>query len=231
MPVITELAEKPRARGRYVVLVDGAPFATVSAEVIARLALSVGRSLGMAEEDLLRRESAVLEVYDRALNLLAFRARSRMELRRRLLQRKPGAEPPSEAAVDAALDRLDAAGLIDDAEYARQLTRAKGLGGGMSRRRLQQELARRGVGRGVGDEAIAEVMTEEAVDEGSVAEQAARKKLRSLGGVDPATRRRRLYGYLARRGYESEDIRRALQTVLGEAEASALDDGAGEDEE
>jgi regulatory protein len=219
MPVITGLSEKPRAAGRYVVLVDGAEMATVSAEIIDRLRLSIGRTIDAKVEQAMLHESTVLETYDRALNLLAFRARSQKELKRRLMQK--GGEAP---IIDEAIARLDAAGLLNDADYAKQLTRAKGIVGGMSRRRLQQEMAKRGVGREIADDAIAEVMTEEAVDEAAVAEQAARKKLKSLRSADPETRQRRLYGYLARRGYESDDIRRAIQTVLGESE---FDEGGG----
>jgi regulatory protein len=44
-------------------------------------------------------------------------------------------------------------------------------------------------------------------------ERAARRKLRSLAKLDPATRRRRLYAFLARRGYDGEDIRRTMAAV------------------
>ena len=46
-----------------------------------------------------------------------------------------------------------------------------------------------------------------------VVERAARKKLRALAPLDPAVRRRRLYAFLARRGYDGEDIRRAMDAV------------------
>ena len=215
MGSITGLDEKPRAPGRYVVLIDSAPIATVSVDVIERLQLSVGRAIDDRVEHALRREGRIVEVYDFGLKLLGFRAKSTKELERRML-----AKGFDRDVVGVALDRLGAAGLLDDASYARELTRSKGIAGGMSRRRLQQELARRGVGRDIATEAIARVMTDEAVDEGALAEQAARKKLKSLASVDPQTRRRRLYGYLARRGYDIEDIPRTLSVVLGKEETS-----------
>ena len=54
----------------------------------------------------------------------------------------------------------------------------------------------------------------EEIDESESVEKAARKKLRTLGAVDHVTRRRRLYAYLARRGYDIDDINRALSAVL-----------------
>jgi regulatory protein len=78
---------------------------------------------------------------------------------------------------------------------------------------VEQELARKGVARSVAGEAISDVFEEEAVDQRAIVEEAARKKLRSLSGLDPAVQRRRLYGFLARRGYDLDDIRAAIDAA------------------
>jgi regulatory protein len=152
--------------------------------------------------------------YDRALDMLEARARGAEELKRLLLRK---GEPAAD--VDAALDRLTRAGLVDDASYARQLTRSKALGAGMSRRRIQLELTRRGVARDVSMRAIDEVFEEEGVDETSGLERVARKKLRTLAKLDVSTQRRRLYAFLARRGYDGDVISNVIRRVLdGESE-------------
>jgi regulatory protein len=147
--------------------------------------------------------------YERALDMLEARARAVTELRRLLIKK---GEPPED--VDAAIERLRTTGLLDDANFARQLTRSKALGGGHSRRRIQQELAKRGVAREVSNEAVEEVFEDEGIDEAATIERVARKKLRTLGGVDLATQKRRLFGFLARRGYNSDAIARVLRVVL-----------------
>jgi regulatory protein len=149
--------------------------------------------------------------YDRALDMLEARARGVAELRRLLIRK---GEP--EADVDAVIARLRASGVLDDANYARQLTRSKALGAGHSRRRIQQELTKRGVAREISDEAIEQVFEDESIDEEVSIEKVARKKLRMLTKVDEPTRRRRLYGFLARRGYDSDDIQRVLKRLVGE---------------
>ena len=142
--------------------------------------------------------------------MLEARSRGVVELRRLLIRK---GEP--ETDVDAAIERLRASGLLDDANFARQLTRSKALGAGLARRRIAQELGKRGVAREVSAEAIDQVFDEEGVDEAASIERVARKKLRMLTKVDDATRKRRLYGFLARRGYDSDDIQRVLRVVLG----------------
>jgi SOS response regulatory protein OraA/RecX len=70
------------------------------------------------------------------------------------------------------------------------------------------------------DAAIADVMDEESVDERALLEVAARKKLSALRGQDPESVKRRLYGYLARRGYASDDIAAVVRTLLAVSDAT-----------
>ena len=147
--------------------------------------------------------------YERALGMLEARARGVVELRRLLLRK---GEP--EADVDEAIERLQRTGLLNDPNYARQFARSKALGAGHSRRRLQQELTKRGVAREVSDTAIEAVFDEEGVDEAASIERVARKKLRMLTKIDDATKRRRLYAFLARRGYDHDDVTRVMRIVL-----------------
>lgn len=213
MPVISGIVPAPRPAGRFAVLVDGREVAVLTLEAIERLRLAVGRPVA-GLEDRIALEAKRLGAYDRALNLLAFRARSSRELAR-ALERK-GEE---KAHVDWAIERLADQGLLDDAAFARSFARARVVDAKHSRRRVQQDLARKGVSRSLSDEAIDTVIEEEGIDQLAIVEEAARKKLRSLSGLDPAVQRRRLYGFLARRGYELDDIRRALDAIgssLGE---------------
>jgi regulatory protein len=228
MPVITGIVPAPRPAGRFAVLVDGRERAILTLEAIERLRLVVGKAVD-GLEDQIELERMRLHAYDRALNMLAFRARSSSELARSL-QRK-GEERPH---VDWALARLKEQGLLDDAAFARSFARSKVVDGKQSRRRVQQDLARKGVSRSLSDEAIDTVFEEEAVDQRAIVEEAARKKLRSLSGLEPAVRRRRLYGFLARRGYDLDDIRSVLSEVDASLDADAdvtMDDDQADGEE
>ena len=210
MKIITAITPTPRHPGRFELLVDGKSFATLSLDAIERLRLVVGGNVEGLEERVAH-EAAALRTYDRALNLLAFRGRASRELARSL-ERK--GEPRE--LVSRAIERLTEQGLLDDSAFAESFTRAKVLGARQSRRRVQQDLARKGVAREVSDAAIATVFEEEQVDQRQIVEQAARKKLASLRKVEPVARRRRLYAFLARRGYDADDIRAAMDAV-GEA--------------
>ena len=212
MSVITGIVAAPRHPGRFDVIVDGQPLATLSIDAIERMHLAVGRDVGALLEQITLAASE-LRVYDRALNILAFRARSSAELKRALVRKGEEA-----SLVERAIVRLQEQGILNDAAFAQSFTRAKVLGASQSRRRVQQELARKGVSRTVSDAAIDLVFEEEGVDASAIVLAAARKKMRSLRAFEPAVQRRRLYGFLARRGYDGEDIRRAMDAVGRERE-------------
>lgn len=222
---IKAIEEHGRKAGRFTVRLEACPerergslrSATVSAEIVERLGLREGVVLQVPQVSALRDAAAFLRTYDRALNLLASRARSSTELRRKLVEK---GEPA--ALADQAIAKLTTLGLLNDEDYARQVARGRLLGGA-SKRRVQQELWRRGVARDTVDEAVAEVVEQEEVDEEGAAVKLARRKAASLARVDAPTRRRRLYGFLARRGYDHAAIRAALAQVLDAAEADALD--------
>lgn len=208
---LTDIIESARHAGRYVVHTDGVPLATVSADIIERLGLRVGATLTESQADGVRQESVVLAAYDRAVGMLAVQARSSRDLKRVLVRKGEDA-----LAVDAAIERLLALGLLDDAAYARQLARSKMVGQGASRRRVQQEMFKHGIGREQADEAIEATVADESLDEEAIVERVARKKVQSLSGLDPVTRNRRLWSFLARRGYAVDDIRRVVARVTAE---------------
>jgi len=144
-----------------------------------------------------------------ALNLLTARQYTARNLRRKLVQKGCSA-----IDVDATIDRLIANGLLDDARYAAAFARGKLLGPGASKRRIRQQLYQRGIPNEVSDAAIETVIADESVDLEAVIEKDARKKLASLGSLEPPIIKRRLYSHLARRGYDIDEINAVMKKVL-----------------
>ena len=156
-------------------------------------------------------EAAKAPVRSRALGLLDQRARSRKELRDRLVA--ADFEPE---VVDTVVDDLAGAGLVDDEAFAKEWVRQRHARRGKSARALNLELKEKGVE--AADRAVAlEQVTEES--EEAVARRVAEKKARTLKRV-PADRHerdkflRRIVGTLARRGYNQELVMRISIEVL-----------------
>jgi regulatory protein len=146
--------------------------------------------------------------YDYALNLLSARPYASQALHRKLIQKQYPA-----ADADDAIRRLVDNGLLDDAKYAEQYARSKILATGASKRRLTQDLYRKGIKGDVATDAIANVIEQEEIDTDAVIERVARKKLALLGDLEPLVLRRRLFAFLARRGYDVDEIKRIVSRL------------------
>lgn len=208
---ITGIAEKSAGSARYVIVVDGAMAGVVSTAAIADLGLHIGMTLDVRGMDHLRDAIAEQTVFEKALDLLEARQRSTRDLQRRLSLK--GFE---KSQVESAIRRLTALGFLNDANYASELVGSKLVRGGMSKRRVSQELFRHGVARNLADAAISEAVEENHVDEEEAALDVARRRLGKLRGLDTDTQRRRLYSFLARRGYDGDVVAKAVRQVLTE---------------
>ena len=206
MGLVTGIVPEPRREGRLAVLVDGQPGAIVSLDEIERLNLHVGATIDPAA---LSEADADCALYDRALRLLAARSRSAAEIRRRLRRDGAGAD-----RIERVVGTLVSRGFLDDAAHARSVTRSRVRSRAASSRRIEQELRRQGVASDVATEAINEVFADEAVDESAVALAVARKRAALLADLPAPVQRRRLYGFLARRGYSPDIVRAAVEAVL-----------------
>jgi regulatory protein len=217
---VTAIREHPRRPGRYELTLDpSGEKLPVSVDLIAELKIRVGRVLTQAELATLIAGSRAVACYDKALATLGARARSAGDLRRWLKTKEF-----TEAEIAPAIEKLSALGLLDDRQFALGFARSRmAPGRGFGPRRIAAELAKRGVARAVVDSVLNELgaeqdqAAEDAEARGettaSNAQLAAQKKLRSMAKLAPDVQKRRLFGYLARRGFAQSEISAVLNSL------------------
>lgn len=205
--ILTGLAPDPRRPDYRLVEVDRGRFASLPAEALVGLDLIVGREIGPLVLERLQ-ELADLEAAHRAaLRALARRGHARFDLRRRLLQKQ---HPP--AAIEGALDRLSAVGLLDDARFAADYAAAK-VHRGRGPARLIGDLLVQGVDRRVAEDAVRTSLAAEGVDPARAVRALAEKRARQLAGLPAAVRKRRLTAFLVRRGFNGGDVREVVESL------------------
>jgi regulatory protein len=212
---ITKIRPHPRVPGYRAVDVDGTRFATVAEATIEELGLAEGLELDEVRRERLEYAADVEAAYRVAIRMLAARPRAVNELLRRLRDR---GHNPSAAAE--AVGRLEAKGLLDDAEYVRHFVRVRAPKG-FGRSRLLTDVVARGVDRRVAERCIDEVVAAEELDPAAQAGALARRRAQQLGGLPLETRRRRLLAYLARRGFRGYDVTAIVDRLLGAVESDA----------
>ena len=143
-----------------------------------------------------------------ALKLLDRRRRTESELRGKLT-----AQEHESDCIEAVLLRLKDAGLVNDRAYAEAYVRDGQSLRGHGRQRLARDLRARGIDRDLVDQVLDEQYPRE--DEAGVALTLARKRVARLTGPADEAARRRLAGYLQRRGLSARAVWAAVDAVLG----------------
>ena len=173
--------------------------------------LHVGQVLGEERIERLRQEDALESAFQRSLLILSYRPRSESEIQRKLTE--AGFD---EAVQQAVLARLRDGGLVGDEQFAQTWVENRQTFRPRSKRMLAAELRQ----KGVGDEAIEQALEGSVDDETSAYETAARYA-RKMASADWETFRKRLSGYLGRKGFSYETVSITIRRVWKELNESA----------
>lgn len=206
---ITEVAGYDKRRRK--VVLDGG-------EVVFLLYEGECRRFGIRAGDTLSEE-----VYQRILaEILLPRAKKRLlyalktgdKTKQQLTQKlRAGFYPPQ--VITAALSFLENLHLLDDSRYAENFVSRKKES--CSRKELTAKLMQKGIGRSEIARQLADVSSE---DEYAACKSALEKRCSAKRGgaaaLEDADERRRIYGYLARRGYSFDLIERVVRAFRKE---------------
>jgi regulatory protein len=153
-----------------------------------------------AHEKLLKRAK------NTAYRYLTIRPRSRKELADKLQDKEF-----SDTIITAVLEHVTRLGYLDDGKFAAQWAASRVRSRGFGRRRIEQELRIKGISSDIIKKTLNTLFVD--APEAETARKEADKKLRTLTRFEPEVRRRRLAGFLERKGFSSEIIRTILRTV------------------
>ncbi len=145
---------------------------------------------------------------DTAYNYLSYRAGSVKEVRDKLAQKEF-----AEETIEQVVDDLQRQKLLNDSEFARRFVEAR-LGRANGSLKLAQGLRRRGIETEIIDEVLGEFAATLDSEEraiGLLGKQAWRYR-----GLERDKAKRRMLGFLARRGYDAQMARSAVDKVWQE---------------
>lgn len=204
MGKITALKAQLRNPNRVNVYLDD-QFAFGLARIVAAW-LKVGMVLSDDKIAKLQAQDVGETAYQQALHFISYRPRSEMEVRKKLIEK--GTE---EEVVDTVLSRLRAAQLVGDENFARVWVENRVTFRPRSHRMLRYELKQKGV-----EEETIQLALTEAENDPELAYQAGLKYARRLAGLDWELFRKRLGGFLGRRGFSYGTIAPVLRRIWEE---------------
>ena len=142
------------------------------------------------------------------LRLLAASPKSGQELKKKLVAKGYSVE-----VIDQALNNLRTQGILDDTAYAKDLMARFTLGRPVGRHKIAFELKRHGISKKISDELLETLSIE---DETERALEQARLKWAGWSQLDPQKRKKRLYDFLIRKGYDFQIAQDILQKLSKE---------------
>ena len=157
-------------------------------------------------------DEAVEKAKAAALRLLERRAYTRKEIKDKLTQREFDV-----SAIETTLGDLERLALIDDRNFATRFVDEKLRLKPCGRMLLARDLKRRGVPVVVVDEVLEEAFGE--VDSVALAYEVLSKRARRYEGLERDKAMNRMFGFLARRGFDGSTSREVAQQVWQEIEA------------
>ncbi|MDQ0256880.1 regulatory protein [Evansella vedderi] len=210
MPIITKISVAKRNKGRFHIYLDkgeGEEYAfTVSEDVLVKRQLIKGRKLTEKEIEAIREEDVLDKAFQKALNFLSYRMRSKKEVLQYLKDQEVQQEEASQL-----LDRLKDLNLLDDQMFAAAFVRTKKNTQKKGPLIIEQELYEKGISQRMIDKAMEEYPVEEQLNN---AMNAASKKLSSYKSEAHRQKKQKLGQFLMQRGFTSSVVQQAVEESM-----------------
>lgn len=198
-----KIIEIKKVKGCAFVQLENGEKIRVPGALLRERPVKVGESI----EPVLYREYIIRRGYphaiDKAVKLLAMRDHSEGELRDKLYQ----AGYP-DAVIDKVIEKLAIMDLVNDESFAEQWTESRAHKHG--RRRIEQELTRKGVDREIARRAVSTLSDEDQLQD--AIRLVGKFLARTHGDMDRSLYQRTL-AMLARHGYDADIARKALASI------------------
>jgi regulatory protein len=209
MKKITAIIAQKKNRKRVNIHLDG-EFAFGLASIVAAW-LRVGQELDESKIKQLQAEDAKERALQQALLYLSYRARSEAEIHKNLQKHEIPAD-----VIEETLERLRKEGLANDDEFAQAWVENRSTFRPRSRRMLAMELRQ----KGLDDESMQPAL--QAVDDEALAYEAAQKRVPRFKSLEWTEFRKKLSGFLARRGFPYPVIATTVKRLWNEMHIDKL---------
>lgn len=195
-------AAEPRRHRLTQLYIDGEEAVKIDTETFLRWGLKPGDEITDEELRELLQASDARRAQEKALYLLGYRAHSKKELTEKIARTAASRE-----AAEAAADRMEELGLLDDGEYARRYAQELFTRRRWGPMRVKQELRL----KGIAPEIIEELLEEYGDGDAALENMRALLEKKYPGWAEDEKTRRRAFAALQRMGYPYGDIRRAME--------------------
>lgn len=200
--LVTEIKPQKRDETKYNIFIDGVYTFALPMQDILYFKLKEGEEVPEETVAYIRRNLIYIKAQDAALHYIGYKMRTTQEVRRKLQEKEY-----TEDVIDEVMEFLEKYGYVNDREYCEKYICERLRLRPKSGYALKIELRQKGVAAGIIEEALSETQIDEARDALGWLEKKARE-------WPPDEReKKRLQGFLLRKGYSYDVIREAFRRM------------------
>ncbi|MCY3740642.1 MAG: RecX family transcriptional regulator [Candidatus Poribacteria bacterium] len=222
---ITDIQASPELPSHQQLFLNGAPFLVIHAALIEKFGLRIGLEIDpeaiekiIAADEVMRAKNHALRLLREAKDnttadeqetprpTLKPKIYTKSEMKRHLER-----EGFSATAIETSITELIRSGHIRDRKYAENWIARRQKSNPRGKTLLKHELVDKGIDKEIAEQVIATVEVE---DETKVALEIAQKRAKQYKRLPTHVAKRRLHGFLARRGFGSDIVRQVLEEIF-----------------
>lgn len=205
MPLITDIKPQKNKK-RFNIYLDGRFAFGLSVEARLKARLKIDQEISEEKVDELIKEDEFIKFYDRALNFLSYRPRSEKELQDWFKKKKIGNK--TQKLIEKKLRRFN---YLDDREFTRWWIEQRMTFRPFGKRRLDLELRQKGINQEMIEEELGKLEDDKLIE---LAEELAKKRMKTLKNLPYFETREKLLAFLSRRGFRWEIIKTVVAKTL-----------------
>jgi regulatory protein len=205
--IITKLERQKRNKGRVSIYSDNSFRLGVLEDTVFKFGLRIGDKLTDEQFKEIKEYDEYISGKKIALNLLAYRNRSREELRKKLAEKKL-----SSAVIEKVLAHTEKLGFVNDRQFAKEFAEGKIGSRPQGRKTLFRKLLQKGVAKEIIEGTLDKLFTK--IDEKDLAEECFYKYFSKVKDKEVMIQKKKIFEHLTRKGFSYDIINELIREKI-----------------
>lgn len=201
--IITKIENQKKNKERFNVFIDGQFACGISGDTLVRFSLSTNDEIKEETLDEIKNFDEYLYSKKISYDFLSYRIRSVKEIKDKLKLKEI-----SQGTIEKTIAHLKELKLLDDEEFARQLVKEKLASKPVGKAVLKQKLFQKGISAEISERVLEESFNDS--NEKEFVKEIFNKYFGKVKGLDVFKQRKKMFDYLARKGFDFEIIKEVI---------------------
>ena len=205
--LISKIKRQSKNSKRVSIFIDDEFKCGLYEDTVVKYNLSTGDEISEETLDAIINFDEYLYAKKASFDLLSYRLRSEKEIKDKLKLKKI-----SLRTIEKTIKHLKELSLLNDEEFAKQLVLENISSKPKGKNLIRQKLFQKGISKRISEQVLEDVF--KSIDEKKIISELFEKYSKKVGSADIYEKKRKIFSYLARKGFDFEIINEVIQEKL-----------------